>query len=195
MYNRISWDRVLSYATYIVKGKNISYMSLNIFQKLKFLNTRQFPDYDTAVVHSTKYLSKNINKMHPPKTLHGMSPFTSISLQVLMQYYCRLQRYIAKASLLRAVCEKRESICVCLPNILGTICIFGNFHIVFSRCLGSSQQVCNSAHLYPFSFRGDLRCEGSILCQVLTDCWKATILSVWLFKVRRSSDVFLGSYY
>lgn len=58
-------------------------MSLNIFHKMKFLNTRQFPNYNTAVAHSIKYLSKSINKMHAP-TLYVMSPFTLIYLQVLM---------------------------------------------------------------------------------------------------------------
>lgn len=108
--------------------------------------------------------------MHPPTTSYGMSPFTLMSLQILMQYYCRLQKYITKAFLIIADYDKRESVCVYLLNLLGTICIFGNCHTVFSRCLGSSQQVFNSAHLYPFSFCGDLRCENSILCQVLTDC-------------------------
>lgn len=95
-----------------------------------------------------------------------------------MQYYYRLQKYVAKVFLITMVYDKRESICVRLPNLLGIICIFGNFHIVFSRCVGSSQHVFNPAHLYPFSFRGDLLCEGGILRQILTDCWKATVVSV-----------------
>lgn len=98
------------------------------------------------MVHSKKYLSKKINKMHPPTTLYGMSPFTLMSLQILTQYYCRLQKYTTKAFLIIADYDKRESVCVYLLNLLGTICIFGNCHTVFFRCLGSSQQVFNSAH-------------------------------------------------
>lgn len=63
-----------------------SYISLYVTYVTKYLSEAevlkyQFVKYDTAVVHDTKYLSKNINKTYPPTTLYGMSPFTLISLQ------------------------------------------------------------------------------------------------------------------
>lgn len=115
------------------------------------------------------------------------------SLQVLMQSH--LQRYIYKASLIIPIYYEGESICVSLPNLLGTICIFGKFHIVFSGYLASSQQVFNIVLFMLLVSVVICNVKAAICARFSQTAGKPQFFLSSSFKVRSSSDIFLGIYY